>query len=171
MIRALALALAAAPAAADVTLGAATKVVQGVHCRTEPVGSRTAEDTIAGSIDTYDARPEFRWLTDTVPAALGVSFGLHVTVPAEMAGTIRYEVTHPPMGPEGVTVESWLSSIGTEPTYVGFHFENDYELEPGPWIMRGYSGDTLLYEAHFTVVAAELVPEITGGCFGPDLFS
>ena len=173
MIRALALCLAAAtPAAAEVAPGAARSVTQGVHCRVETLESRPAEGTIAGSIDTYAETPPLRWLTATVPAARGVSFGLHVVVPPAFAGQVRFEVEHPPMGPDGVTVETWTSVVPPDDThYTGFHFEHDYELVTGPWILRGWSGGTMLYEARFDVVAPELRPDIVSACLGPDMLS
>ena len=160
------------PALAEVTPGLVLDVTQGVFCGAGSTGSTAAEDTIAGTIDTYDTTPEFRWVGDTVPAALGIAFGLHITVPASEAGQIRFEVTHPPMGPDGVTVESWVSDVPQDDRYyTGFHFEKDYELAPGDWSLRGWRGDRLLYEARFNVVPPELMPEIAGECGGPDLLS
>ena len=159
-------------ASADVVLHEATEVVQGVFCVRDVTTERPAEDTIAGVVDSFDTTPEFDWLGDVAPADIGMSFGLHITLPASAAGAVRFEVSHPPMGPNGVTVESWTSLVTPDTRrYVGFHFEKAYEQVPGAWVMRAYSEDRLLYEATWTVVPAGTMPELTSRCFGPDTLS
>lgn len=162
----------AGTAAAEVVLHEATETIQGVFCVRELTTERPAEDTIAGIVDSFESTPEFEWLGDVAPADFGIAFGLHITLPPSAAGAVRFEVTHPPMGPEGVTVESWTSLVTANTRrYVGFHFEKPYEQVPGPWIMRAYSDGRLLYEATWTILPPGSMPEVTGLCSGPDTLS
>ena len=60
-----------------------------------------------------------------------------------------------PAGPRPIlrNETTTTSKIG-ETTYTGYRLDDSWELVPGPWTMQLWSGDRMLAEKQFTVVAA-----------------
>lgn len=163
-----------APALAEViaTPGAAG-FDYGIFCSLEPDSFKEAEDTIEGTINQFSESPDFIWKGTTVPAMVGMSFGVHVQTLPQYEGAVRFTVSHPPMGNAGTTQQGWIGTLNAvEMQYVGFSFDHDYETVTGPWTMRA---DTLdgdpIYEITFDVVDPRLLPEITAACGRSDLLS
>ena len=166
------LALLPLPLWANPVTPGAVEFAYGSFCSMEPTSEVVAEDTIAGTISNYSERPEFIWSGTTVPAVLGLSFGVHVKVALPLEGPVRFHVAHPPMGPEGTTEQSWIGSLSADDLlYIGFSFDHDYERVTGPWTLSARSGDILIYEITFDVVDPKNLVAITMACGGEALLS
>lgn len=160
------------PAWAGAQTPGASRFDTGWFCALDPVSSQVAEDTISGRVDHYADRPAFAVHGDMIPAALGVSFGVHVQASPGFDGPVTIVVTHPPMGPDGVSRESWQGALSaTQYLYNGFAFEEDYELVTGEWTMSAFAGSRLVYKATFQVVPGAALPGGPPNCTWQDLSS
>ncbi|APX23447.1 MAG: DUF3859 domain-containing protein [Rhodobacteraceae bacterium] len=145
----------------------------GVICQVAAEGARPAPDTMVGEINLVRQTREMDVTTRVVPAKPGISFGIKFTLrPDTPPRDMNVIVTHPAMGPEGVTRESWTASVsGGRPSLNLFTFEFPYELVTGAWTMAlEFEGERLM-EQHF-----EVVPELAGAavlsvCYGQDFVS
>ena len=100
--------------------------------------------------------------TSTIPARVGVEFGLEYRVVGAPDGaevSLQFANTYPAPGlADPASAKPILSDkfertkkIG-EVNYLGYGFENDWELVPGTWTMEIWSGDKNLAGESFTVV-------------------
>ena len=93
---------------------------------------------------------------------IGVGFGVHVDIPPEFGNVAVLSMEHPPMGPNAVTHETWVSQYNAgQINYNGFTFEYDYELEPGVWTLSSSMNGRKIYEVEFNVIDASLMPGLT----------
>ena len=100
--------------------------------------------------------------TETVPARIGVEFGLEYQIVGEPDGAevmLEFLVTYPDAGiadPESPTplreTRYELPKPIGEPVYFGYGFENDWELVPGTWTFEIWHDGDKLVEEHFSVV-------------------
>jgi hypothetical protein len=101
--------------------------------------------------------------TRTVPARLGVRFGFRFVVAGAPAGTkvTLRKITHfPPEGlrspaskePLARTESTITRTIGGQPGYTGYGFDDPWELVPGPWKIELWVGDRMLASESFTVI-------------------
>ena len=143
----------------------------GYFCAIPAAGERPAEDTMAGSIKVLSETPRFAKHTTIVPAMIGVDFGILVQVVPDLAGPAVFYTEHPPQGDHGITTESWTGTLTADrPTYVGFGFEYDFELTPGPWTLSAMQNGRQVYEITFDVVPASAALDPDLYC-GPELVS
>ena len=101
--------------------------------------------------------------TTNVPAQIGVRFGFEYKVVGKPAGKIvslKKVTVFPPEGLRSPTVAQPLqhSDITVTPkigekTYVGYRFDDPWELVPGPWRIELWDGDRKVAERIFTVTA------------------
>lgn len=169
----LALTLPGLAAAQSFSFPGAADYDYGLFCSLEPDSIREAEGTIEGTINQFTESPDFIWEGTTVPAIVGMSFGIHVQTLPQFDGAVQFSVSHPPMGPEGVTEQGWVGSLNAvEMQYVGFSFDHDYETVTGPWTLRAQTleGDPI-YEITFDIVDPRLMPDVTSACGRRDLLS
>lgn len=100
--------------------------------------------------------------TEEVPARIGVEFGLEYQIAGEPEGadvTLEFLVTYSDAGiadsespmPLRETRYELPKPIG-EPVYLGYGFENDWELVPGRWTFEIWHDGRQLAEEHFSVV-------------------
>ena len=144
----------------------------GVLCAAEPVATQPAPDTIAGFINVIDGDPEFVSHGRLVPAVIGISFGVRSAAVAQEFPVVEIIVTHPPMGPDGVTRQSYLSDIGTTAPSMSFYaFEFDEELVLGDWTFTAMAGEEILWSAGFEVVSPRQISELAGICNYLDLLA
>lgn len=145
----------------------------GVICAPEAVGEIAAPDTIAGSTHTIDISPPFVSTGAVVPAVIGVGFGVKAMSAAlEGIDNVTVVVTHPPMGPDGTTRQSYQTAIGGVSSSLTFYqFDYAYELQTGAWQIDAVKDEVLLFSARFTVVPPQQVPELAGVCGFLDLLS
>ncbi len=174
LIAVLLLVTLALPARAGITRGAdVLALTAGVICAPEATGFRDAPDTILGRTHILDRMPAFAAETLTVPAVLGVGFGVRVQA-AEGMGTdpLIVTLTHPPMGEAGVQRQSFDSTIsGQDPSMAFYQFDYPYELVTGQWTLEGHRGGDLVYRVVFDVVPPQAVPELAGLCNFRELLS
>ncbi|MDF0600813.1 DUF3859 domain-containing protein [Psychromarinibacter sp. C21-152] len=153
---------AAAARAAPETPGAA-RFEYGYFCALEPVDHGVAEETVAGVVNLIEGRPDFLKTGPLVPAQIGLGFGVLVEAKPSHAGVADMLVTHPPMGPEGVTEQRWVTEVSGDLDYFGYTFDEDYELLPGEWVLSARSNGRLIYRVAFTVLDPALMPPASCG--------
>jgi len=100
--------------------------------------------------------------TETVPARIGVEFGLEYRIVGEPDGgevTLEFLVNYPEAGiadPESPTplreTRYELQKPVGQPLYFGYGFENDWELVPGSWKFEIWHDRRKLAEEYFSVV-------------------
>lgn len=142
----------------------AAELEVGYFCAMEPVATQSAEDTVSGTVNIVDGSPAFIGPGPDVPARLGIGFGVKVRANPNAAGPVTVHVEHPPMGPNRVTQQSWttdLSGISTQ--YLGYTFEQEYEVLPGAWTMSASANGRPIYSVSFTVVDARQMPWVDCG--------
>ncbi len=136
----------------------------GYFCALEPVDQGVAEETVAGVVNLIEGLPAFLNEGPLVPAQLGLGFGVLVQAKPGYAGMTEMHVTHPPMGPEGVTEQRWVTQLsGGEQDYFGYTFDEEYELLPGEWVLSARSNGRLIYRVAFTVLDPALMPPAACG--------
>lgn len=152
---------------------AIASVQVGILCAPESVGSIPAPDTLAGKTHVIETEPAFAATSRRVPASIGVGFGVKSQAQDVDGLTgVTMVVTHPPMGADAVTVQSFETSIsGGNPSLTFYQFDYAYELVLGTWQFTAMAGEEVLYTAAFDVVDPRLVPELAGICGYLDLFS
>lgn len=144
----------------------------GIFCAPKVVNTTPAPDTVAGVSNVIEDVPPFVSAGRNVPAVLGMGFGILSSSKQQMLLDVLVVVTHPPMGEDGVTRQSYyteFTDIGESMTL--YQFDYAYELVEGPWTIAAMQGDELLFRAGFTVVPPAMVPELAGVCGYEDLLS
>jgi hypothetical protein len=145
----------------------------GVICELRPQGSRPAPGTVSGILNLIDQARDIDVVTNTVPAELGLSFGVRAMLaddaPAMMVDVV---VTHPPMGPAGQTVETWGTTLlpGDMALNV-FTFEAEWELVQGPWRFQLHQNGEVLLDQGFMVTPPGTVPAVQAACHGAMILS
>lgn len=137
----------------------------GVICAIDTEGQRVAPDTESGVLNVVPQGRAFDVVTDVVPAEPGISFGIRTggVTPALMAA--RVEVTHPPMGPQDVTRQSW-DYVPGNPALNLFTFEHPYEAVKGLWTFRVLGADgAVLAAKRFSVTDLSEAPAAARACF------
>ncbi|MCC7320979.1 MAG: DUF3859 domain-containing protein [Rubellimicrobium sp.] len=143
----------------------------GVVCSPAATGTIPAPDTIAGVTNLIDEAPPFVSTGRLVPGVLGVGFGVKSAPAGGGEIPVTMTVTHPPMGPEGVTHQSYPTTITDNPSISLYDFEFAYEIVPGDWSFAATTGKDVLFTVHFTVVDPREVPDLAGVCGYEDLLS
>lgn len=98
-----------------------------------------------------------------VPARLGVRFGFRYNVVGDPSGaevSLKRVTIFPPGGlrPPGSARELTRSEttitvkLGEQVRYIGYSFDDPWELQPGQWTMELWYGDHKLASQDFTVV-------------------
>ena len=99
--------------------------------------------------------------TTTVPAQVGVRFGIEYKVVGAPSGktvSLKKVTVFPPAGLRSPTVSQQIyrnettttSKIG-ETSYTGYRLDDSWELVPGPWAIQLWYGDRMLAEKKFTL--------------------
>ena len=146
----------------------AERIDFGYLCQLPTAEIVEAPNTVSGELNLIAGIPVFFRRTTTIPAQRGLSFGVTVDVAPRFVGSAVIVTRHPPMGPDGVMTESWVTEFTVDNTgYAGFTFEYDYELLPGTWTFLATSNGRLIYEVDFEVVRVEGGPVID--CHGMPL--
>lgn len=145
----------------------------GVICAPDDLGVAQAPGTIAGTTHVITEEPPFVAVTRRVPAVLGIGFGIKsLSQDGDGLSGVVMKVTHPPMGGNGITAQTFTTTIrGTDPSLTFYQFDYDYELLPGIWQLEASLADEVLYRTTFEVVPADQVPELAEVCGYQDLFS
>lgn len=104
---------------------------------------------------------------------MGIGFGAKAMSESAFGiDNVTMTITHPPMGPEKATSQSFQTSIsGTDTSITFYQFDYEYELLPGTWTMQASDGDEVLYTTSFEVVPPQNVPELAAICNFQELLS
>lgn len=144
-------------------------LIYGVYCTGEPVREDPAPETASGIINIVPTIPEFRFRQKIVPAETGIGFGVLATAPDDVLhDPVTVTVTHPPYPANGIEVERWITSVGSDgPSLMGFSFDTEEELVLGEWTFSASTpdGEELFFIA-FEVVRPEFMPQVVADCYG-----
>ncbi|SHF19849.1 protein of unknown function [Loktanella atrilutea] len=168
-----ALTLAPQVQAEAMTSPAIAQLETGVICPPPSVGESPAPGTLAGSTHLIEDEPPFVSSSSRVPAVIGIGFGTK-SMTADLFGLqdVTMTVTHPPMGKDGITSQTFQTRIdGTEPSLTFYQFDYTYELVQGPWQMEASKDGEVLFRTEFEVVPPKAVPELARVCGFEDLLS
>jgi hypothetical protein len=163
-------AFAAGDVTADMTVFA--KIGAGVLCAAEASSQQEAPGTRLGFIDLVEGEITLGLPATHIPAIPGLAFGVHAMVGETGASGVTITVTHPPMGTDGTTVETWVSDFAPGDTTANF-FRFDYPEErvPGTWTLQAELDGKVLYLARFQVVDPALMPNFVSPCELPPQLS
>lgn len=141
----------------------------GVICQVVSEGTIAAPQTEQGRLNLIAQDRDIDVTTTLVPAELGISFGIRFI--SEGGGApqpVSVVLTHPPMGPRGVTRQSWVTVLHPDdPGLALFTFEFPYEMVTGRWTLALEGEGVRLAEQGFDVVPAEAAATVLAACPGP----
>ncbi|RYH04323.1 DUF3859 domain-containing protein [Salipiger sp. IMCC34102] len=144
----------------------------GVICPPPSVGEAPAPGTVAGTTHLIEEEPPFVSNASRVPAVLGLGFGAKAQARGLGLADVEIEVTHPPMGPDGATRQSFRSRIDAfAPSLTFYQFDFAYELVQGLWQIEATKDGETLYRKTFEVVAPDQMPELARICGFENLLS
>lgn len=146
-----------------------TEATAGIVCVSGVSTSEAAPGTRLGYIDTVRGEIVMGLAADRIPAIPGLSFGV-ISQVADTAGAagVTMIVTHPPMGPEGSTRDTWQRDFfGGNPNASFFQFDFPEELVTGDWTMQAVLGDRVLLFSRFQVVDPGAMPGFVNPCREP----
>lgn len=154
--------LMAACAAAAPAMVTGVQIVEfGTFRKTTNIGLMPAPKSITGMAHAVSGA-ELTEKTQKIHASKGISFGLRVKITGQPDGAIvqlacrciHPKFTNPGSG-RSSTVEEWISQpIIGRPAYIGYTFDNSWELVPGTWTMQVFYGATLVARKEFDVIAS-----------------
>lgn len=158
---------------ADVISPRIAALESGVICAPPATGETPAPGTIAGVTHLIDTNPPFVSTRNRVPAVLGIGFGVKATASApEGLSEVIMTVTHPPIGPDGVRSQTFVTGISGESQSLTFYqFDYPYELRPGLWQMEASVAGDVVYSVQFEVVQPQQIPELAQICGFENLLS
>lgn len=143
----------------------------GIICTPEIVAVEPSPGTVTGDVYLIEGEVPFVSTGQSVPAALGVGFGIKVSADPGV-GLVEFHAHHPPMGPDGVTRQQFRSKdIGPDLAQSYYHFDFDWEMVEGPWTFEGTQDGEVLFSVTFEVVPPSDLPELAAACGYVDLLS
>ena len=97
--------------------------------------------------------------TTNVTARVGTSFGFHTKMPGKASGEVircTAKCIHPkmtdPTSGHSSEVEQWdTSGLAGQEGFIGYTFDNSWELVPGPWTIQVFMASELVIERTFNV--------------------
>jgi Domain of unknown function (DUF3859) len=132
----------------------------GIFCRQGTTRREAAPGTTLGYVELVDGLPEIAFQQRTVPARIGVQFGVIFTADRDIPG-IRNETWKP----GATTPEVWSTDLLAGVTRSrGYSFDFNEELLTGIWRMEAFNGAELLYSVEFEVVSGSELPGIGSDC-------
>ena len=144
-----------------------------MYCPYETGERIPAPDTQLGYIHRITEEPEMVLKGRTVPAALGIAFGIRLrTAPGSAVQGASVVVTRPAAKGMSSVTDRWPGSFGPDFRSNRFKFEFEDEIVLGTWSFEIRSAqDTVLFRQEFDVVPAYLVPNVLETCFGSQMVS
>ncbi len=133
----------------------------GSFRKTNELGIMPAPRAIAGMANAVNGATLIE-KTAEILASRGTSFGLRVSVTGQPDGAVvqlTCRCVHPkftdPVSGRSSTVEEWNSQpIIGRAAYIGYTFDNSWELVPGKWTIQISYGATLVARKEFNVTVA-----------------
>ncbi len=139
----------------------------GVVCDVLITGQQDAPLTESGQLNLVDQDRTIDVTTATVPARLGLSFGIRVTLETGTAlADARVVVHHPPLGAARVTTQSWPIWLNAGDVSLNlFTFEHAYELVEGRWMFQIIGAHGIALSQEFDVVDKYAAAAVQDACF------
>jgi hypothetical protein len=132
----------------------------GIYCRQDRDQLEPAPGTTAGHVRLLEDTPEFVFRQQTIPARLGISFGV-----ASISGRDIQDARIEAWVPGATTPEMWFSDMYAGDAEVrGFTFDHAHELVTGLWRIEAWDGETLLYRVEFDVLPGAELPGLSSDC-------
>ena len=131
----------------------------GIFCDTSDGARIAAPGTQLGYIELAPEGLEISRVQQTLPADIGLAFGVFAQASRDVAVTIKVH------RPDLTAPETWDSVIRAEakgPTYFTFDFPN--EQVPGPWAIEAWERDQRLYRVEYLVTPPGSDPALAGFC-------
>ena len=108
--------------------------------------------------------PTFVSPSREIPAVAGLRFGVRTMSLVREYPEVTITITHPPMGPEGITQQSYVTWIPLWTKIDGYLLEFDRDLVPGDWTISAAEGEVPLFAVHFTLVDPAEMSGMDGVC-------
>lgn len=146
-------------------------LTHGINCVPKAGKVVTGQDTVDGEIIQYESKGlPILIQTTRVPAKVGISmmtaFGVHPDTPP---GVLTATVTHPAMGAQNTTHQTWQIAIkGGDQKAMGYLLEDTFEEVTGPWVFTLHLEGAPVMRSVFTLVPPDDAPEVMDRCF-PDV--
>lgn len=141
----------------------------GVYCGPEGEKQKqAAPGTVLGYIHVTNTDTTATVQTTRVPAALGLSFGVALSL-AEAQGVraVEFRVNHPTARPGERITERWSAQLSDAgPSLNRFAFDYPEELNPGLWVMEVAQAGEVVFRKSFNVVAPEAAADVLSQCSG-----
>ena len=158
-IAAVLLAAPLAATAADVRVERIDVIDAGIY--TVAIGEETADPSAPTGTIAAPITATLVEATTTIPGRLGLEFGLRYVIVGEPAGAevpLDFVIAYPPPGlvdpaePEPLRESRYTrqKKIG-ETVYLGYGFENDWEIVPGEWTFEIWYDGAKLATRSFAV--------------------
>ncbi len=163
---------AAAAQPADTLDARITGFETGVVCNPVVVDLAPAPDTVSGSVNVVTDLPGFTADSRRVPAVIGISFGAVIGPNLADFPYVEMVVTHPPMGPNGVTEQRYPTSfLSGDRSPAIYMLEREDELVIGTWTFEARAEGAVLFRSTFEVVPPQALPELARICDYENLLS
>ncbi|WP_299624779.1 DUF3859 domain-containing protein [uncultured Tateyamaria sp.] len=147
-----------------------TYLSHGIDCTLPDGEIVSGQDTVDGEV-IVNTSPGTPILIETLtaPTQVGLSLMIAFSVqPDTPPTTLTASVTHPPMGPQRTTRQTWsLNVVGGDKKAFGYGLEDKFEEVPGLWTFRLADGDRVLLQQTFTMVTPDKAQHVMDTCF-PD---
>lgn len=125
----------------------------GIFCPPPVTSKSEGKDTIKGDISRYKARPALGRATNVIPAVDHILFGIEGRERPSTGDPVTIEVTHPPLGPNAVRHESWVTHMRVgEGSFSGYEIGLSDGNPVGTWVISGTRNGRKLFSASFDVV-------------------
>ena len=141
-------------------------MIHGIYCVGPEVGQQDAPGTVSGHIGIMGGEPRLVLPGKTVPALLGISFGVE-WMPADLGMPfVSMKVTRPL--PDGTIVtERWeTDALPGQMKANFFTFDLPEELALGTWTFEAFASDELLWRVSFEVIDPLSFPNPHIACIG-----
>lgn len=125
----------------------------GIFCPPSVTSKSDGADTIRGDISRYSDRPALGKSTNIIPAVDHILFGVEALERPTTGDAVVIDVTHPPLGPDGVRHESWVTHMRVgEGSFSGYELGLSDGSPMGRWTISGTRNGKKLFSASFEVV-------------------
>ena len=136
-------------------------VEYGTFRKTQLQGDASASNTITGQMHGV-AEAVLVQRTADIRAELGTSFGVRIKLAGEPDGLVvpcTAKCFHPrytdPATGRSSDAEEWTNYVPIgRAAYIGYTFDNDWEIASGRWTIQVFVGSRLKVEQNFTVMPA-----------------
>ncbi|MEL6549404.1 MAG: DUF3859 domain-containing protein [Pseudomonadota bacterium] len=159
---------AAADTAADTR---AAIIAYGVNCQIVVQDIVRDQDTIDGDVILSGRKKPWEYDAQTffVPMATDISFGFSFVMTAANGAPLTATITHPPMGEDGKTRQTWQMTSPPEGSGsgIGYALEDGFELVEGRWHVELSQEETVLAAVVFELVPPDRAAEYLAACPPP----